>query len=86
MLLLCLQALTTILKSFQKPMAGYLPQILPCIWNIFTQSAELYPSFHVSVYGSISIRQVLFLTLKQNTHSLGQWSLQPRSEKKKDSV
>ena len=39
----CQQALTTVLKGFQKPMSGFLPQILPCIWNIFTQSAELYP-------------------------------------------
>lgn len=37
------QALTTLLKGFPKQMSGYLPQILPSIWNIFTQSAELYP-------------------------------------------
>ncbi|KAK7102594.1 importin-9-like [Littorina saxatilis] len=37
-----ISALTTVLKSFQKPMQGYLPQILPCIWAIFTQSAEFY--------------------------------------------
>ncbi|XP_076468794.1 importin-9-like [Babylonia areolata] len=37
-----ISALTTVLKGFQKPMSNFLPQILPCIWNIFTQSAEFY--------------------------------------------
>ncbi|PVD24404.1 hypothetical protein C0Q70_14886 [Pomacea canaliculata] len=37
-----IKALTTLLKGFPKQMSGYLPQILPSIWNIFTQSAEFY--------------------------------------------
>lgn len=37
------QALTTLIKGFPKTMAQWLPDILPSIWNIFTQSADLYP-------------------------------------------
>ncbi|KAK7490568.1 hypothetical protein BaRGS_00018171 [Batillaria attramentaria] len=35
-----IKALTILLKGFPKAMAGYLPQILPCIWNIFTQNCS----------------------------------------------
>ncbi|KAL8589419.1 hypothetical protein ACOMHN_021571 [Nucella lapillus] len=37
-----ISALTTVLKGFQKPMSQFLPQILPNIWDIFTQSAQFY--------------------------------------------
>ncbi|RUS86218.1 hypothetical protein EGW08_006013, partial [Elysia chlorotica] len=37
-----IKALTTLIKGFPKTMAQWLPEILPSIWNIFTQSAEIY--------------------------------------------
>ena len=40
---LFLKALTTLIKGFPKTMAQWLPEILPSIWNIFTQSADMYP-------------------------------------------
>ena len=40
---LFLKALTTLIKGFPKIMAQWLPEILPSIWNIFTQSADMYP-------------------------------------------
>ncbi|GFO07409.1 importin-9 [Plakobranchus ocellatus] len=37
-----IKALTTLIKGFPKTMAQWLPEILPSIWNIFTQSADIY--------------------------------------------
>ncbi|BFZ10398.1 hypothetical protein BsWGS_13436 [Bradybaena similaris] len=37
-----IKALTTLIKGFPKTMAQWLPDILPSIWSIFTQSADLY--------------------------------------------
>ncbi|CAL1541790.1 unnamed protein product [Lymnaea stagnalis] len=36
------KALTTLIKGFPKTMSEWLPEILPSIWTIFTQSAEIY--------------------------------------------
>ncbi|XP_059148600.1 importin-9-like [Physella acuta] len=37
-----IKALTTLIKGFPKTMSEWLPEILPSIWTIFTQSAEIY--------------------------------------------
>lgn len=37
-----IKALTTLIKGFPKTMSQWLPEILPSIWNIFTQSADVY--------------------------------------------
>ncbi|KAH9510177.1 Importin 9 [Bulinus truncatus] len=37
-----IKALTTLTKGFPKTMSQWLPEILPSIWNIFTQSAEIF--------------------------------------------
>lgn len=37
------QAITTLVKNFPKLMSQYINDILPPIWLIFTQSADLYP-------------------------------------------
>ncbi|XP_005100562.2 importin-9 isoform X2 [Aplysia californica] len=37
-----IKALTTLIKGFPKTMAPSLPEILPSVWSIFTQSADLY--------------------------------------------
>ncbi|KAK6177118.1 hypothetical protein SNE40_015285 [Patella caerulea] len=36
------KAITTLVKSFPKTMSQWLPQMLPTVWTIFTQSAEFY--------------------------------------------
>ncbi|XP_041347809.1 importin-9-like [Gigantopelta aegis] len=36
------KSITTVVKSFPKTMGQYLPQILPSIWTIFTQSSDVY--------------------------------------------
>ena len=37
------QAITTLIKGFPKTMFQWLPEILPSVWSIFTQSADMYP-------------------------------------------
>ncbi|XP_066283922.1 importin-9-like isoform X1 [Branchiostoma lanceolatum] len=43
-----LKALTALVKNFPKQMLGWMAQILPAVWTIFTQSASFYVSTEVN--------------------------------------